>query len=158
MLVTAAHGDEPQIRQYSDPNHPQMLAWKVDYVLPDDTGKPQIDLDYDYWDPKVEGDAFSKKSLNSAKIAAEPGSAVSFEVLLSAKESLIIFNGKEYHGKGTPLILDKRAKKPSQPTIDGGTGGFMLVSKVDPKKPSDQVTSYFDYDSWVLLTVRIVPE
>jgi hypothetical protein len=134
VLVTAAYGDELQVQQFSDPNHPKMLAWKVDYVLPDDTGKLQIDLDYDYWDPKVEGDAFSKKSLNSAKIAAEPGSTVSFEVLLSAKESLIIFNGKEYHGKGTALILDNRAKKPSRPTINGGTGGFYVSLESRPQK------------------------
>lgn len=31
---------------------------------------------------------------------------------------------------------------------------LVLVSKVDPKKRPDQVISYFDYDSWVLLTIR----
>jgi len=88
-----------------------MLAWKVDYVLPDDAAKPEIDLDYDYWDPKVEGDAFSKRRLNSAKVA-------------------------------------------SRPTLDSGTGGFMLILKPNAKTPPDQIGSYFDLDSWVLLTIR----
>jgi hypothetical protein len=35
LLVTIARGDELQIQQYSDPKHPGMVAWKVDYVLPD---------------------------------------------------------------------------------------------------------------------------
>jgi len=85
-----------------------MLAWKVDYVLPDDAAKPEIDLDYDYWDPKVEGDAFSKRRLNSAKVDSTPGT-LSFVILLSPKESLITLNGKEFRGKGSSLITDKKS-------------------------------------------------
>jgi hypothetical protein len=36
VLVTIARADEPQIQQFSDPKHPGMAAWKVDYVLPED--------------------------------------------------------------------------------------------------------------------------
>ena len=32
VLVTIAHGDEPQIEQFSDAQHPGMLAWKIDYL------------------------------------------------------------------------------------------------------------------------------
>lgn len=52
----------------------------------------KIELDYDYWDPKVEGDAFSKRHL-----------------------------------------------------------------KPNVKTPPDQISSYFDLDSWVLLTIRFNP-
>jgi hypothetical protein len=38
-----------------------------------------------------------------------------------------------------------------------GTGGFMLVFKPNAKRPPDQVESYFDLDSWVLLTIRFDP-
>jgi hypothetical protein len=123
-------------------------------VLPEEAGNPQIELDYDYWDPKVEGDAFSKKRLNFAKIESK-ATLVSFVVLLSTKASLIVLNGKEFHGKGAPLITDKKMKTASRPTLDSGTGGFMLALKPNAKTPPVQVGSYFDLDSWILLTIRL---
>jgi hypothetical protein len=152
-LVTTTLADEPQIRQFSDPKHPGMVGWKIDYGLPEEAGSPQIELDYDYWDPKVEGDAFSKKRLNAAEIDSKTGT-LSLVVLLSAKESFIVLNGKEVRGKGISLLTDKKVKVPAQPTLDSGTGGFILVFKPNAKTPPDQVESYFDLDSWVLLTIR----
>jgi len=157
LVVTIARGDEPQIQQFDDPKHPGMLAWKVDYVLAEDAGKPEIDLDYDYWDPKVEGDAFSKRRLNSAKVDSTP-ETLSFVILLSPKESLITLNGKEFRGKGSSLITDKKVTIASRPTLDSGTGGFMLILKPNAKTPPDQIGSYFDLDSWVLLTIRFNPD
>jgi hypothetical protein len=145
--------DEPQIQQFSDPKHPGMVAWKVDYVLPEDAGNPKIELDYDYSDQKVEGDAFSTKHLNSAKVEAKR-TTLSFVILLGTKESSIVLDGKEFRGKGTPLITDKKAKLPSRPSLDSGTGGFMLAFKPNPNGPPNQVSSYFDLDSWVLLGFR----
>jgi hypothetical protein len=156
-LATIARGDEPQIQQFADPKHPGMLAWKVDYVLPEDAGKPEIDLDYDCWDPKVEGDAFSKKRLNSAETDSKTGT-LSFVILLNPNKSLITLNGKEFRGKGSSLITDKKVTIASHPTLDSGTGGFMLILKPNAKTPSDQDKSYFDLDSWVLLTIRFNPD
>ena len=48
-----AQGDEPQFQRFSDPHHPEMLGWKVDYALPEDAGNPVIELDYDFWAPKI---------------------------------------------------------------------------------------------------------
>ena len=155
--VSAARGDEPQIHRFSDPKHPDMLAWKVDYVLPEDAGNPLIELDYDHWDPKAEGDAFCKKQLNAVKVDSK-ASTFSFVVFLSAKASLIVLNGKEFQGKGAPLIMDKKVKTPSQPALDSGTGGFMLAFKPNSERPADQVASYFDLDSWILLTISFSPE
>jgi hypothetical protein len=157
VLVTIAHGDEPKIAQFSDAKHPAMLAWKIDYALPEDAGNPVIELDYDYWDPKVEGDAFSKKRLNSAKIDPKTGT-LSFVILLSPKESLITVNGKEFHGKGSSLVADKKVTIASHPEPDSGTGGFMLIFKPNAKRPPDQISSYFDLDSWVLLTIQFNPD
>jgi hypothetical protein len=153
VLVTIARGDEPQVQQFVDPKHPAMLAWKVDYALPEDTGKPEIELDYDYWDPKVEGDLFSQRRFNSAKIDSTVR-AVSFVILLSPKESLITLNGREFRGKGSSLVTDRKVSIPPHPTLDSGTGGFMLILKPNAKTPPDQIGSYFDLDSWVLLTIR----
>jgi hypothetical protein len=130
-----------------------MLGWQVDYLLPEDAGNPDIELDYDFWDPKIEGDAFSKKRLNSIKIESKAGT-ISFVTLLSPKESLIVLNGKEFHGKGSSLVTDKKVDIVSQPMLDSGTGGYLLVFKPNPKRPPDQVGSYFDLDSWILLTIR----
>jgi hypothetical protein len=153
VLATIAHGDEPRIQQFADPKHPGMLAWKIDYVLPEDAGKPEIELDYDYWDPKVEGDVFSQRRLNSAKIDSTAGT-VSFVILLSPKESLIALNGKEFHEKGSSLVTDRKVTIASHPTLDSGTGGFMLILKPNAKTSPDQIGSYYDLDSWVLLTIR----
>jgi hypothetical protein len=152
-LLTTALADEPQIRQFSDPKHPGMLGWKIDYVLPEDSGNPIIEMDYDYWGPKDEGDAFSKKRLNTPKIDSKTGT-LSFVVLLSAKESVIVLNGKEVRGKGCSLVTDKKVTVAAHPTLDSGTGGFMLLRKPNAKLPPDQLGSYFDFDSWVLLTIR----
>jgi hypothetical protein len=157
VVVTIARGDEPQIQQFADPKHPGMLAWKIDYVLPENAVNPIIELDYDYWDPKVEGDAFSKKRLNSVKTESKTGT-LSFVILLSPKESLITLNGKQFHAEGSPLITDKKVTIVSHPTLDSGTGGFMLVLKPNSKTPPDQDRSYFDLDSWVLLTIRFNPD
>ena len=157
VLVTIARGDEPQIEQFSDAKHPGMLAWKVDYVLPEDAGHPLIELDYDYWDPKVEGDAFSKKRLNSAKIDSKTGT-LSFVILLSSRESLITVKGKGSHGKGSSLVTDKNVTIASHPRLDSGTGGFMLIFKPNAKRPPDQTSSYFDLDSWVLLTIQFIAD
>ena len=46
VAATIARGDEPQIQQFADPRHPGMLAWKIDYVLPEDARNPIIDLDF----------------------------------------------------------------------------------------------------------------
>jgi hypothetical protein len=127
VAATLARGDEPQIQQFADPKHTGMLAWKVDYVLPEDAGKPIIELYHDYWDPKDEGDAHSRKRLNSAKTDSKTG-PLSFVILLSAKESLITLDGKEFRGKGSPLVTDKKATIASHPTHDSGTGGFMLLA------------------------------
>ena len=116
-LATIARGDELQIQQFADPKHPGMLAWKVDHVLPEDAGKPEIDLDYDYWDPRVEGDVFSKRRLGSAKIDSTP-ETLSFVILLSPKESLIALNGKELRGKRSSLMNDKKVTIPAPRTTD----------------------------------------
>jgi hypothetical protein len=153
VLAIIARGDEPQVQQFADPKHPGMLAWKVDYVLPEDAGKPEIELDYDYWDPKLEGDVFSQHRLNSTKINSTAGT-LSFVILLSTKESLIALNGKEFRGKGGSLVTDRKVTIASHPALDSGTGGFMLILKPNAKTPPNQVSSYFDLESWVLLTIR----
>jgi hypothetical protein len=114
VLAIIARGDEPQVQQFADPKHPGMLAWKVDYVLPEDAGKPEIELDYDYWDPKLEGDVFSQHRLNSTKINSTAGT-LSFVILLSTKESLIALNGKEFRGKGGSLVTDRKVTIASHP-------------------------------------------
>ena len=66
--------------------------------------------------------------------------------------------GEEPQIQGSSLITDKKATIASHPTLDSGTGGFMLIRKPNAKILPDQVNSYFDLDSWVLLTIRFNPD
>jgi hypothetical protein len=65
-------------------------------------------------------------ALNSAKIDSTAGT-VSFVILLSPKESLITLIGREFRGKGSSLATDRKVPVPPHPTLDSGTGGFMLI-------------------------------
>ena len=157
LLSTAQAEDFSVVaKRFSDPKHPRMLGWKFDCTLPTDAGNPRIELSYDFWNPKVEGDAYSIKQLVSVPLS-KPRATLSFVVLLSEKQSLIILDGKEFWGRGTPFLSDKGINISENPKLDSGTGGFMLAFK-PLKRAANQVSSYFDLDSWVLLTITFHPE
>ena len=157
-LFSSAQAEDFSVKgkRFSDRNHAEMLAWKFDCTLPTDAGNPRIELHYDFWDPKVEGDAYSIKPLVSVPLG-KPRPTLSFVVLLNAKQSLVVVDGKEFWGGGTPFLSDKGVDISEKPKFDSGTGGFILVFKT-LKRAQSQVSSYFDLDSWVLLTITFHPE
>jgi hypothetical protein len=157
VLLSTAQAEDFSVvaRRFSDPNHPQMLTWKFDCNLPTDAGNPRIELNYEFWDPKVEGDAYSIKQLVSVPLR-KPQATLSLVVLLSSKQSLIIFGGREFRGEGTPFLSNKGINISENPKLDSGTGGFMLAFK-PLRRAASQVSSYFDLESWVLLTITFHP-
>jgi hypothetical protein len=157
MAFQAARADEGDvhIRAISDPAHPGMLGWKVEYEMPSDLHDLEITLFYNFWDPKVDGDAYSRVKLNAFSYRNAAGT-VAFTVFLNAKRSILQVAGLRPAAGAKSCPLDATfavAKVPKR----GSGGAIVLCQKpVDPKQPAPMGDTQ-DAAAWIELGIAPQP-
>ena len=135
MLFKSAWADDSaaKVVAISDPLHPGMLGWKIDFTKPADQKDVYITLRYKFWNPKIDGDVPSKQTLNLVRYQNAPPELV-FKVFVSRLGSVIAMGGPVSKGDGCPL--DDRFAVVKEPNRNPD-GVYVLCQKpVDPANPA----------------------
>lgn len=129
MVQAAAAAPNP-------PVNPDETRWIVDYPVPEDVGALDLTLSYGFWDPKIDGDLASKKTLLRARVKLVPGQKdVSILVTLNTGESTITVAKVVTAGKGFHIDSTFTRTAIPKPNYDG----FYVLAQqpVDPKNPAE---------------------
>jgi hypothetical protein len=136
FLSQACRADEGDARivEFSDPGHPGMLGWRVEFTKATDQPDMGIELFYKYWDPKIGGDRPAKRMMNLVWWRKAPA-RLSFTVFVDARKSQVVMNGNSRLGRG--CLIDATFAVAKEPRRNSD-GIYVLCQKpVDPKHPAD---------------------
>ena len=121
------------------PSHaagPDESKWLVIYTIPENVTSVTVTLKYCFWDPKVDGDASTKKVLlTTTAVKLDPGrKTIPVQILLNGAKSVVIVGKQLFRGKGR--LLDPTFVRATEPKTNYD-GYYVLAQKpVDAKNPA----------------------
>jgi hypothetical protein len=135
---------------------PDESKWLITYTIPEDIKAISAKLSYCFWDPKIDGDASTKKVLlTTTAVKLDPGlKTIPIQVLLNGGKSVVIVGKQLFRGKG--ILLDPSFARATEPKTNYD-GYYVLAQKpVDAKNPA-KLGDTQDAAAWIELGIEPKP-